>query len=658
MNSASRPAKHGDLRFYKNYTLIMLGVFCVILLSLGAFFANRFTELVRSEIKAIEFYVDENGQMLDYLFRATIDQLEIMALNAELEHQRHGACELAHSNPPSNPPSNPTPNPEKGSTHGLFTETAQGFMLKGSIDDPWQGNIVGQGSFEGRLAAFYCDLQVALQLRTSFASLPFALNGVKDASFVSKHGFTLKAPWHSNDQAQQKTSLDNPRVIPITTDLIVGQRELGTLSIGLDIEFLNRMNDVHHFPSGLSFITTQAGEVLLDPTLQIDHEALAGTYTRASVHTPHLFAAIDLLDRIPYAQATKVGEDLFVVYNMKAAPWHLLFVVPESQVHAKVLRDVGPGMLSLFLGLAVVMLTSYLVTSRYFVRPAAKLVSHVASESNLNPQPIPDVPATWRPWFEVITKAFHESLELNNLQREIDIAARLQASLLPSTWPDDSRYRIWGKMQAAKYIGGDFYDHLHLDNDHQSLVVADVSGKGIPAGLFGMVCKTYLRSLGMYGMVSVDEIMRRVNNRLCEDNDTCMFVTALYAQYDPATGTLYMVNAGHPPQLLISASGQVRWIKPPNACPALGAIPDASYEQMLLTLEPGDQLLIFSDGVSEAMDTAYQEFGFERLAALFKDQPSQSPQETVERVFAAVTTHEAGTEQSDDITCMVLQRLA
>lgn len=640
MSSASSPKKLEQLKFYKNYTLIMLGVFFLILLSLGTFFANRLGELVRNEIKAIEFYVDENGQMLDYLFRSTVDQLEIIELSLQLEQAKRADCDPAQHN------------------NDLFAQTPTGFELKGPFDHPWKGNIIGQVSLQGQSENFYCDLQATLLLRENFASLPIALNGLKYAHFASPHGFYLAAPWSAHSQDSYTEPPDGERVIPVSSDLVVSGRTLGTLSIALDIEFINRMNDIQHFPYGLSFITTQEGEVLLDPTLQIDHAALSGTYTHASINTPHLFAAIDLLDEIPYAKATKVGEDLFVVYQMKAAPWHLLFVVPESQVRAKVLRDVGPGMLSLFLGLAVVMLTSYLVTSRYFVRPAAKLVSHVAHESNFNPQPIPNVPATWRPWFEVITKAFHESLELNNLQREIDIAARLQASLLPSSWPDDSRYQIWGKMQAAKYIGGDFYDHMRLDNNHQSLVVADVSGKGIPAGLFGMVCKTYLRSLGMYGMISVDEIMHRVNNRLCEDNDTCMFVTALYAQYDPQTGTLYMVNAGHPPQLLISASGEVQWIKPPRPCPALGAIPHAVYEQMILKLEPGDQLLIFSDGVSEAMDTNNVEFGFERLAALFKDQPATSAQQTVERVFAAVTAYEAGVEQSDDITCMVLQRLA
>jgi len=668
------PTKLSDLRFYKNYTIIMLVVFLAILLSLSAFFGKRLNELFETEVTAIEFYVDENGQLLDYVFRSALDQLEIISLDLELKSEQSGQC---------------TSLPTGILNAHQFTRTEQGFELSAPSESPWLGSLIGAGTLNGRSEQFYCDLESTLLLRENFRNLPVALSGLSNAYFISANDFYLVAPGNLGDlpkvtelrddlpaffqairadshppqtlqQSQVHNSFKNELgpIIPVSTALFLKGRFIGSLSIGLSVEFINRMNLMHHYPNGTSYIADQSGEILTHPAINVDPTALTSTYTGDGSSGTHLFAPINLLDEFPHAKATIVDKNVIVVYRLKTMPWHLAFVVPKSQIHAKVLRQFGPGMLGVLLGLAILMITSYLVTSRYFVRPAAKLVTHVAHESNLDPQPIPDVPAVWRPWFEVITRAFHESVELVNLQREIDIAARLQASLLPRKWPEDQRYEIWGKMTPAKYVGGDFYDHLQLDSGDRALTVADVSGKGIPAGLFGMVSKTYMRSLAMYGLVAVNEILQRVNNRLFEDNDTCMFVTVVYGQYNPNTGVVSLANAGHPPQLLISAKGELRWIAPKKSSPALGIVQDATYEQTKLQLQPGDQLLMFSDGVNEAMNPANEEFGFERLAALFEGQPTQSARATVERVFAAIETHERETEQSDDITCMVLHRLA
>ena len=679
MTSTTTPEQPSEPKFYKVYTLIMVSVFLLILLSLSAFFVHRLDQQVQNEIKSIEFYVDENGQQLDYLFRSAIDQLEITELDLKLKKLEQPDCTEASY---------------AASVQSLFNDTASGFELKvaaqGSNQDPWLGRLVGAGSIQGRSAPFYCDLQASLLLRQNLASLPNTVSGANNAYFISRHDFYLLAPWQTGHvqisptelkphladyfaalQANQQGSGAAPSsaihdlfddsvgsVVPVSMPLYDGNRFMGALSIGLSIEFIDRMNEMHHYPIGQSMIIDQKGQQLLQPDIDLQPKAMSDTYTDASAQGSSLFTSIDLLAQMPHAKAARLDGDIVIVYRLKSVPWSLVFTIPENEVHAKIRHDFGPGMLGVLLGLAVLMLTSYLVTSRYFVRPASKLVSHVAQESNFKPQPIPDVPKTWRPWFEVITKTFRESLEYTTLQREIDIAAKLQLSLLPSTFPKDSRFEIWGRMKPAKYVGGDFYDHLELDNGDRALVVADVSGKGIPAGLFGMVSKTYLRSLAMYGLVPVHEIMRRVNNRLCEDNDTCMFVTVFYGQYSPDTGVVTMSNAGHPPQLLISANGEVRWIKPEINHPALGVLENADYDQTTLQLEPGDQLLMFSDGVSEAMNTSQEEFGYERLAQLLANQPTVSAQATVQRVFEAIAAHEAGTEQSDDITCMVLHRLA
>ena len=286
------------------------------------------------------------------------------------------------------------------------------------------------------------------------------------------------------------------------------------------------------------------------------------------------------------------------------------------------------------------------------------------------------MPPAWRPWFEAVTRAFRESLQLGSLRREIDIAARLQQDILPRQWPMDVRYSLWGAMQPAKDIGGDFYDHFALQDGRRGLVVADVSGKGVSAGLFGMLSKTLLRLLATQRLLPPGLALAEANDALCADNDTAMFVTAFYGQYDPSTGELVYANAGHPPPLVLRAAGGCQWLERAQA-PAMGVVEGAAYPQQSVTLAPGDCLLVFTDGVSEAMDIEGAEFGLHRLSAVFGAATGAAEgggagaaegagegagaatltgaRVAVERVQRAVAAHAAGAEQADDITCVALQ---
>lgn len=670
MSTNNKLAGLDNVTFYKNYTIVMLTVFITILLSLSLLFVHRLKEEYSYEIDIIETYVDRNGQSVEYLLRSSLDQLEIIRMDAELKASNRKACD-----------------PLSSSISQEFKQTAQGFSLDQIIDRDSGGNLIGIGSLKNRSQEFYCDLQTGLRLRDNFRSLPFTLPGVSNAYFVSTHQFFVESPWHLSDESVAKKmiyelldrnkGLDQEKinrlpywsdvyhfdgantglVIPISAALFSDQRYIGILSFGLSLDFINRINKDLSYPQGTTLIYTENGTVVAHPDFYANPHNIKAAPLLAETLSKSLGKHIHAIESLPSGKPGVINNQIVIRYQLNAIPWSLLFVIPQSTVMNKIVHDFGPGMLGVLVGLALLMMSSYFFTSRYFIKPAAKLVEHVSQESNFNPQPIPNVPKNWRPWFEVITRAFHESLKLNTLQREIDIAAQLQANLLPRHWPQDTRYELWGKMTPAKEVGGDFYDHLQIDNGETALVVADVSGKGISAGLFSMVSKTYLRSLAMYGLLPANEVVSRVNNRLCEENETCMFVTTFYGQYNPDTGQLSMSNAGHPPQLLISAKGDVSWITPSKNSPALGILENAPYYQSTLQLQPGDQLLIFTDGVNEAMSHSNEEFGLDKIAELFKDNPSNSAQESVERVFLAVAEHEKGTEQSDDITCMALYRM-
>jgi len=380
---------------------------------------------------------------------------------------------------------------------------------------------------------------------------------------------------------------------PISASVFDHKRFMGVLTVELSLDFINRINKNFGYPDGSTFIYNNEGTVLAHPTLYAEALELHKAPTLAQAISPEIIPSIDTLKALPFGAVNIIKNQIFIQHRLDPVPWDLVYTVEQSELVKKILLKYGTGMLGILAGLTALMAISYIVTTRQFVRPAAKLVQHVSAESNFKPQPIPSVPKNWRPWFEAITRAFHESLKLNNLEREITIASKLQTALLPRRWPSDKRYEIWGMMTPAKNVGGDFYDHFLLNSNERAIVVADVSGKGISAGLFSMVSKTYLRSLAMYGSLPVKDILSKANNRLCEDNDTCMFVTVFYGQYNPDNGHLVMVNAGHPPALLISSSGKTKWIAPEIPNQALGVMEDAAYTQSTIELSPGDQLLIF-----------------------------------------------------------------
>jgi sigma-B regulation protein RsbU (phosphoserine phosphatase) len=305
-------------------------------------------------------------------------------------------------------------------------------------------------------------------------------------------------------------------------------------------------------------------------------------------------------------------------------------------------------------GLTLLMVVTYLVTSREFINPASRLVAHIAAESRFMPAPIPLVPATWRPWFETISHAFRESLQLAGIRQELDIAASMQLSILPRHWPEQKEFSLWGLMRSAKEVGGDFYDHFPLAGGRIGIVVADVSGKGVPAALFGMVSKTLIRATATRIEGGPGAVTAMVNDILCQDNDACIFVTTFYAVYEPATGTLAYVNAGHPAPLLVHADGSSEFLAMTGGT-ALGIMDGIPFAQQVIRLQPGDCVLMYSDGVTEAFSPQAEEFTPARLPPLFAPGGVQDVHLAVRSVVAAVDAHANGAPQSDDITCVALR---
>jgi sigma-B regulation protein RsbU (phosphoserine phosphatase) len=255
-----------------------------------------------------------------------------------------------------------------------------------------------------------------------------------------------------------------------------------------------------------------------------------------------------------------------------------------------------------------------------------------------------------------LKQSLREHDQLLALRHELDIAASIQQSILPRSFPafpDRKEFDLYAAMLPAREVGGDFYDFFLVDDDHLGVVVADVSGKGVPAALFMAMSRTLLKATALEG-VPPGECLQRVNSRLCLDNRSEMFVTVFYGILDTRTGAFEYGNGGHNAPYLRSRSGAVEALERTGDM-VLAAMSDTRYRTKRADLEPGDHLLLFTDGVTEAMDGSDELFGDERLRTYLRERGAASPQPLIEGLIQTVRNFAGERDQSDDLTALAVE---
>ena len=236
------------------------------------------------------------------------------------------------------------------------------------------------------------------------------------------------------------------------------------------------------------------------------------------------------------------------------------------------------------------------------------------------------------------------------LQNELDVARQMQQSILPTQFLKGPGYGVYGKMEAARNVGGDFFDVLYLKDGRIGLAIADVSDKGVPAALFMMSSRTLLKSIAL-DHTGPGKVLGEVNDLLQEDNEAGMFVTVLYGVYDPSNRELTYANGGHNSPLVVHGDG-TSTLLPLTQGIALGVAADIKYQQNSVTLSPRDTVVFYTDGVTEAMNGDGEQFGLDRLRKVFEATPLEDPEKANLAVFEAVNAFVGDTPQSDDITCL------
>lgn len=259
-------------------------------------------------------------------------------------------------------------------------------------------------------------------------------------------------------------------------------------------------------------------------------------------------------------------------------------------------------------------------------------------------------------YLQIISSVFWSSRALKT-ETELNIASKIQQDMLPCifpAYPDHNEFDIYASMQPAKEVGGDFYDFFLIDDRTLAVVIADVSDKGVPAALFMVIAKTLIKNSALSNK-SPKEVFETVNNMLCENNEACMFVTAFLGYLDLPSGRFTYTNAGHNLPLLRSGSERrFDWL---NAIPGfvLAGMGGMSYNQHEITLQPGDELFLYTDGVTEALNSKNKMFSEHRLLETANQYLDLPLKEFIVSIKQEIDKFTNGVKQSDDITMLALR---
>jgi sigma-B regulation protein RsbU (phosphoserine phosphatase) len=251
----------------------------------------------------------------------------------------------------------------------------------------------------------------------------------------------------------------------------------------------------------------------------------------------------------------------------------------------------------------------------------------------------------------------HITGEKERIGAELDVATKIQASMLPCifpAFPDRDEFDIYGYMLPAKEVGGDFYDFFLVDERKLAMVIADVSGKGIPAALFMVIAKTLIKNNAQAGKTP-KEVFETVNDMLCENNEAQMFVTAFMGIWDMKTGVFTYANAGHNPPLIKRVNGEYEWLNTLKPGFVLAGMEGMKYRQGETTLNDGDMVFMYTDGVTEAVNLQNELFTDPRLIETVNKHKTVDLNDFIAHIKAEIDFFANGAEQADDITMLIMK---
>ena len=356
------------------------------------------------------------------------------------------------------------------------------------------------------------------------------------------------------------------------------------------------------------------------------------------------------------------GESCYCMYKMQEG-YTIVAVMPQSE--AALSRNVAVGVTTTMqiVIFAALFIMIYVLVKKLVVNNILKINSSLAAITDGKLDTVVDVRSHEE--FAALSDDINSTVDtlkryISDAEARIDaelaFAKAIQHSALPSVFPpfpNRTEIEIWASMDTAKEVGGDFYDFYFVDEDHLAFLIADVSGKGIPAAMFMMTAKTLLKSYAESGM-NVSEVLTQANNKLCEGNDAGMFVTVWMGYLNTKTGEVTYANAGHNPPLIRRADGSVEYIKSRPGL-VLAGMEGIRYRSNTIQLSQGDILYLYTDGVTEATDLNNELYGESRLLAVLEKESNVDVHSMCHLVKADVDAFAGKAPQFDDISMLSLQ---
>ena len=473
-----------------------------------------------------------------------------------------------------------------------------------------------------------------------------------------------------------------------------GNTLMGVAGAGM---YLDDLDDLVHSVDlgggGHACIINRSGQVLFST---FDEGTLAAVADAEDLRQAKDRTLADLIKKAASGGSGAVlltvdGTPSYVAYSpMRTVGWSMLVFLSREAVDApteQLLARIGQMtdqtvqnadrhirqanyMLLALLGLAVLIaLLASVALSRQIVKPIHLLTEEVGTikGDNLDFQwtlDTGDETQLLADSFQSMTLRMKEYIsdietitaERERISTELSLATRIQASMLPNIFPpfpNRSEFDIFAVMKPAREVGGDFYDFFLVDDDHLCLVIADVSGKGVPAALFMMISKIIIQSCAMLGK-SPAEILIKTNDAICVNNEEEMFVTAWVGVLELSTGRLTAANAGHEYPALRKPGGPFELLKDKHGF-VLGGFGGGVYKEYELQLEPGAKLFLYTDGVPEAEGDSNEMFGLDRMLNALNTDADAPSKQILENVHSALEDFVKGAERFDDLTMLCVE---
>jgi len=452
-----------------------------------------------------------------------------------------------------------------------------------------------------------------------------------------------------------------------------GQDLKGIVTIDISLEWLrDYVESIKAYDNGYAFVISAGGTIITHPLLDSWTEQNVFQLAEDRDYDVLRKAAKDMVsggsDFILYDTPIIDGTTWLYYTPLPSSGWSLSLIIPEDEFMAD-LYELNRDLLLIGIIGFIILLIIVIYISRRITKPLTSLAeaAREIGRGQLD-APLPAVKSKDEigqlnasiSKMQVELKNYIQNLRettaaKEKIESELQIARDIQQGIIPKifpAFPERDTIDLYAILDPARDVGGDLYDFFFIDDDHLCFTIGDVSGKGVPASLFMAITRTLLRAR-MDMDIKVNEVIEIMNNELCLDNDNAMFVTLFLCVLNVETGRIVYCNAGHNYPFLMKEDGSVKELKGTHGTP-LGAMPDISFGTSEVHLESNDTIMLYTDGVSEAIDTNENQYTEERIKVKLAEFKDSKPKEITRQLIDDLNIFVGDADQFDDITMLVI----